>query len=179
MIKSRCTIFNRVANFCRNLLARDDKAQRELQAASERPVTNSDRLTTAEKQPNEQPERQPNRQSDDRYSERQKTKKRPQRSADRPTKASTPEVTRRHKQADTPVEDEPMTVIPRAAHCISRNDISNNALKVLYRLSNSGFEAYLVGGGVRDLLLGKKPKDFDITTNATPNKFVNYSVIAA
>ncbi|MEI9751017.1 polynucleotide adenylyltransferase PcnB [Moellerella wisconsensis] len=170
MIKSRCTIFNRVANFCRNLLARDDKAQRELQAASERPVTNSDRLTTAEKQPNEQPERQPNRQSDDRYSERQKTKKRPQRSADRPTKASTPEVTRRRKHADTPVEDEPMTVIPRAAHCISRNDISNNALKVLYRLSNSGFEAYLVGGGVRDLLLGKKPKDFDITTNATPEQ---------
>ena len=64
----------------------------------------------------------------------------------------------------------PMTVIPRDQHSISRKDISENALKVLYRLNKSGFEAYLVGGGVRDLLLGKKPKDFDITTNATPEQ---------
>nr|WP_245956789.1 polynucleotide adenylyltransferase PcnB [Edaphovirga cremea] len=63
-----------------------------------------------------------------------------------------------------------MTVIPRDQHNISRKDISENALKVLYRLNKSGFEAYLVGGGVRDLLLGKKPKDFDITTNATPEQ---------
>lgn len=41
---------------------------------------------------------------------------------------------------------------------------------MLYRLNKSGYEAYLVGGGVRDLLLGKKPKDFDITTNATPEQ---------
>jgi len=51
---------------------------------------------------------------------------------------------------------------------ISRKKISENAIKVLYRLNKSGYEAYLVGGSVRDLLLGKKPKDFDITTNATP-----------
>ncbi len=63
-----------------------------------------------------------------------------------------------------------MTVIPRESHNISRKDISENALKVLYRLNKAGFEAYLVGGGVRDLLLGKKPKDFDITTNATPEQ---------
>ncbi|WP_407274690.1 polynucleotide adenylyltransferase PcnB [Dickeya ananatis] len=63
-----------------------------------------------------------------------------------------------------------MTVIPRDQHAISRSDISENALKVLYRLSKAGYEAYLVGGGVRDLLLGKKPKDFDITTNATPEQ---------
>lgn len=63
-----------------------------------------------------------------------------------------------------------MTVIPREQHSISRKDISENALKVLYRLNKSGYEAYLVGGGVRDLLLGKKPKDFDITTNATPEQ---------
>ncbi|KAA8995489.1 polynucleotide adenylyltransferase PcnB [Affinibrenneria salicis] len=63
-----------------------------------------------------------------------------------------------------------MTVIPRDQHNISRKDISENALKVLYRLSKAGYEAYLVGGGVRDLLLGKKPKDFDITTNATPDQ---------
>nr|WP_214649078.1 polynucleotide adenylyltransferase PcnB [Pectobacterium carotovorum] len=63
-----------------------------------------------------------------------------------------------------------LTVIPRDQHTISRSDISDNALKVLYRLNKAGYEAYLVGGGVRDLLLGKKPKDFDITTNATPDQ---------
>lgn len=63
-----------------------------------------------------------------------------------------------------------MTVIPRDGHAISRKDISENALKVLYRLNKAGYEAYLVGGGVRDLLLGKKPKDFDVTTNATPEQ---------
>lgn len=60
--------------------------------------------------------------------------------------------------------------IPRSQHSISRNDIDDNALKVLYRLHNAGFRALLVGGGVRDLLLGLKPKDFDITTNATPEE---------
>ncbi|MGK2946402.1 MAG: polynucleotide adenylyltransferase PcnB [Candidatus Malihini olakiniferum] len=63
-----------------------------------------------------------------------------------------------------------ITIIPRNQHTISHNDISENALKVLYRLKKAGYEAYLVGGGVRDLLLGKKPKDFDITTNATPEQ---------
>ncbi|QKJ85892.1 Poly(A) polymerase I [Paramixta manurensis] len=63
-----------------------------------------------------------------------------------------------------------MTIIPRESHTISRKDISENALKVLYRLNKAGYEAYLVGGGVRDLLLGKKPKDFDVTTNATPEQ---------
>ncbi|MFB6434548.1 MAG: polynucleotide adenylyltransferase PcnB [Candidatus Malihini olakiniferum] len=63
-----------------------------------------------------------------------------------------------------------MTVIPRDQHIISRSEISENALKVLYRLNKAGYEAYLVGGGVRDLLLRKKPKDFDITTNATPEQ---------
>lgn len=63
-----------------------------------------------------------------------------------------------------------MTIIPRESHTISRKDISENALKVLYRLNKAGYEAYLVGGGVRDLLLGQKPKDFDVTTNATPEQ---------
>ncbi|WP_231617168.1 polynucleotide adenylyltransferase PcnB [Erwinia sorbitola] len=63
-----------------------------------------------------------------------------------------------------------MAIVPRDAHNISRKDISENALKVLYRLNKAGYEAYLVGGGVRDLLLGKKPKDFDVTTNATPEQ---------
>ncbi|MFS1539151.1 MAG: polynucleotide adenylyltransferase PcnB [Candidatus Phlomobacter fragariae] len=63
-----------------------------------------------------------------------------------------------------------ISIIPRDKHPISRRDISDNALKVLYRLNNAGYEAYLVGGSVRDLLLGKKPKDFDVTTNATPEQ---------
>lgn len=61
-------------------------------------------------------------------------------------------------------------VIPRSQHNISRDDISSNALKVLYRLHNAGFSAYLVGGCIRDLLLGKHPKDFDIATNADPEQ---------
>ncbi|WP_417903565.1 polynucleotide adenylyltransferase PcnB [Candidatus Arsenophonus lipoptenae] len=60
--------------------------------------------------------------------------------------------------------------MPRNKHPISRKNISDNALKVLYRLNNFGYEAYLVGGSVRDLLLGKKPRDFDVSTNATPEQ---------
>ncbi|XOV81336.1 MAG: polynucleotide adenylyltransferase PcnB [Aestuariibacter sp.] len=60
--------------------------------------------------------------------------------------------------------------MPRAAHSISREDISDNALKVLYRLNNGGYSAYLVGGCVRDLMLGLKPKDFDVVTDATPEQ---------
>jgi len=59
-------------------------------------------------------------------------------------------------------------IISRAQHTISRRDIDPDALKVLYRLQQSKFDAYLVGGGVRDLLLGRRPKDFDIATNAHP-----------
>ena len=62
------------------------------------------------------------------------------------------------------------TVLNRSEHCVSRQDIDADALKVLYRLSNHGFDAYLVGGGVRDLLLGRHPKDFDIGTNAHPGE---------
>ncbi|WP_338027408.1 polynucleotide adenylyltransferase PcnB [Colwellia maritima] len=58
----------------------------------------------------------------------------------------------------------------RDQHPVSRQLISPNALKVLFRLNKGGFDAYLVGGGVRDILLGQKPKDFDIATNATPDE---------
>lgn len=61
-------------------------------------------------------------------------------------------------------------VIPRNEHGVSRKDISENALKVLYRLNRHGYEAYLVGGSVRDLLLGLHPKDFDVVTNAKPEE---------
>ncbi|MBO9749557.1 MULTISPECIES: polynucleotide adenylyltransferase PcnB [Xanthomonas] len=63
-----------------------------------------------------------------------------------------------------------LRVIPRDQHTISRKDISPNALRVLYRLRESGFGAYLVGGAVRDLLVGGHPKDFDVATDATPEE---------
>ncbi|MDX1902197.1 MAG: polynucleotide adenylyltransferase PcnB [Gammaproteobacteria bacterium] len=62
------------------------------------------------------------------------------------------------------------TVIPRSQHRISRDSISPNALKVLYRLHQSGHTACLVGGCVRDLLLDRQPKDFDIATSARPEE---------
>ncbi|MEC8230531.1 MAG: polynucleotide adenylyltransferase PcnB [Pseudomonadota bacterium] len=58
----------------------------------------------------------------------------------------------------------------RGEHGISREDISANALKVMYRLNGAGFESYLVGGCVRDILMGHEPKDFDVVTNATPEQ---------
>jgi len=77
-----------------------------------------------------------------------------------------------HFTKDKPTEKDKKaikpTIIPRAGHIISRANINRNALKVLYRLHEGGYSAYLVGGCVRDLLLGYKPKDFDIATNALP-----------
>lgn len=61
-------------------------------------------------------------------------------------------------------------VVPRNQHHISRNQIDKAALDVLYGLKRAGYEAYLVGGAVRDLLLGLEPKDFDIVTNAEPEQ---------
>ncbi len=62
------------------------------------------------------------------------------------------------------------TVIARSEHSISRRDIDPDALKVLYRLHEHHYAAYLVGGSVRDLLLGRRPKDFDIGTSAHPHQ---------
>jgi len=62
------------------------------------------------------------------------------------------------------------TIIPREDHTLSRANISSNALKVLNRLDRAGFTACLVGGSVRDLLLGREPKDFDVATNARPEQ---------
>lgn len=73
-----------------------------------------------------------------------------------------------------PHQAEPSTpqprIVPRPEHIVSRRDIALEALKVLYRLLHAGYTAYLVGGGVRDLLLGKQPKDFDVVTNARPGE---------
>ena len=61
-------------------------------------------------------------------------------------------------------------IIPRAEHAISRQQIDQDALRVLYRLHQSDYAAYLVGGSVRDLLLGRHPKDFDVGTSAHPHQ---------
>lgn len=76
-----------------------------------------------------------------------------------------------------PSEVEPETAEPivrtRNEHTISRRNIDPDAIKVLYRLVRSRYTAYLVGGGVRDLLLGRRPKDFDVVTNARPEEIRN------
>lgn len=61
-------------------------------------------------------------------------------------------------------------ILERSEHPISRRFIDKNALKVLYRLHNAGYRACLVGGSVRDLMMGRTPKDFDVGTNARPNE---------
>ena len=71
---------------------------------------------------------------------------------------------RKRAKKDVPV------IRARPDHCISRKNIDQDALRVLYRLDKLGYTAYLVGGGVRDLLLGRKPKDFDVGTSAKPNE---------
>ncbi len=61
-------------------------------------------------------------------------------------------------------------ILSRSQHTLSRKQIDPDPLRVLYRLRSSGFKGFLVGGGVRDLLLGRKPKDFDIGTDASPQQ---------
>ncbi|MBD2781869.1 polynucleotide adenylyltransferase PcnB [Xenorhabdus sp. 5] len=140
-------MFNRVATFCRNLLIRDNRVKRDTQTVSERPATVPDHSAHTESSSLRR-RRRDNRSSSS-HVHNDKMKK---------------------KSVKAKPSDSPIAVIPREQHPISRKDISDNALKVLYRLNKSGFEAYLVGGGVRDLLLHKKPKDFDIATNATPEQ---------
>ena len=65
---------------------------------------------------------------------------------------------------------EKATLLERDHHPISRKQISPNAVRVLYKLAEAGHHGFLVGGGVRDLLLGKSPKDFDIATDASPEQ---------
>src|SRR4029453_4534256 len=65
------------------------------------------------------------------------------------------------------------TIVPRAEHIISRRDVDPDALKVLYRLHEHHYIAYLVGGSVRDLLLNSRPKDFDTGTRGRPHQVKN------
>ncbi|MGC9128888.1 MAG: polynucleotide adenylyltransferase PcnB, partial [Acidithiobacillus sp.] len=60
--------------------------------------------------------------------------------------------------------------VPRSEHCLSRRQISSGALQVLNTLHQAGHQAYLVGGSVRDLLLGREPKDYDVATDARPEQ---------
>ncbi len=76
-------------------------------------------------------------------------------------------LTKSSKQFNPPAEP---TIIPRGEHSVSRKLISRFALKVLYKLNDAGFDAFIVGGGVRDLLVDLQPKDFDIATNAWPEQ---------
>lgn len=78
------------------------------------------------------------------------------------TEEVNPLETEKPQKIDLPV------VLRRDTHIVSRTNISENALKVLYRLNKAGYDALLVGGGVRDLLLDRHPKDFDIVTDAIP-----------
>ena len=73
------------------------------------------------------------------------------------------------KPTEEPEEKQPL-VMPEGLHPVREQDIEQEALKVLYRLRDAGYSGYLVGGGVRDLYLGNRPKDFDISTNARPGQ---------
>src|SRR5688500_20057557 len=66
-------------------------------------------------------------------------------------------------------------ILARSEHPISRKDISPHALKVLYRLHQRGFKAHMVGGSVRDLMLGRRPKDFDVATEDRKSTRLNSS----
>jgi len=83
-----------------------------------------------------------------------------------------PMTTRAQDQhpAREPVAAVTATIIPESGHPIREQQLDREALKVLYRLRDAGFKGYLVGGGVRDLYLGKIPKDFDISTDARPGQ---------
>ncbi|MGH8530906.1 MAG: polynucleotide adenylyltransferase PcnB [Nevskiales bacterium] len=63
-----------------------------------------------------------------------------------------------------------LRIVPRAEHSVSRSQITPGALKTLYMLKDAGYDAYVVGGGIRDLLLGVQPKDFDVATSAHPEE---------
>lgn len=79
------------------------------------------------------------------------------------------EVAQAGNEQGAPLELYPQAqVVERSGHCISRRDIPENVLKVLYRLHRSGYRAYLCGGSVRDLLMQRLPKDFDVATDAHP-----------
>ncbi|MFK5915691.1 MAG: polynucleotide adenylyltransferase PcnB [Woeseiaceae bacterium] len=80
------------------------------------------------------------------------------------------DIWRRFKKNSSSASQHSPNIIPRDKHALTRKKMSEHALKVLYRLKKAKYESYLVGGGVRDLLIGLNPKDFDVATNATPEQ---------
>ncbi len=90
-------------------------------------------------------------------------------SAKRPSSPAAPSQSA-PASAETQNSPDARRIIPRDEHTVSRSAISKNALNVIYALNRAGFEAYLVGGSVRDLLLGQQPKDFDVATDARPEE---------
>lgn len=77
-------------------------------------------------------------------------------------------MSERHNQAES--SNKGPEIYPKASHHLLLRDVDEDALRIIQRLQRSGYSAYVVGGGVRDLLLGKNPKDYDIATDATPRK---------
>ncbi|MCX6558337.1 MAG: hypothetical protein NTW95_13050, partial [Candidatus Aminicenantes bacterium] len=65
-------------------------------------------------------------------------------------------------------------ILKKPEHGISRRNIDPDALRIIFRLHSLGFTAYLTGGAVRDMMLGKIPKDFDIVTDARPGQIKKY-----
>ena len=60
--------------------------------------------------------------------------------------------------------------VPASEHNIDHSLVDEHAIRVVSTLKQAGHEAYIVGGAVRDLLVGRRPKDFDVATNATPEQ---------
>ena len=79
-------------------------------------------------------------------------------------------ATKRQQDMSDPPKDHPIATLSREEHGLSRKQMSEKALSVVYGLRRAGFDAYLVGGCIRDLMLGGQPKDFDVATNATPEQ---------
>ena len=74
----------------------------------------------------------------------------------------------------SPVMTAEAVILKKPEHGISRRNIDPDALRILFRLHSLRFTAYLTGGAVRDMMLGKLPKDFDIVTNARPGQIRKY-----
>lgn len=160
----RAIIISRVLDFCRRKFGRKiTKQDLAPQTGSELDSGTAKSATTgAEHQPQsfEQAPRQHSKQFHDDATRR---RPRPERS---PASRKGPKLNPQHQSSVLP----PLRVLTRDQHGVSRKDISPSALKVLYRLNDAGYEAYLVGGCIRDLLLGQQPKDFDVVTNAHPDQ---------
>ena len=184
MFSRRNAIISRVLDFCRKLTGK--KAKAITAAVTEQTAEQADIQPTAAAPVQERPPRRqnaeysrhdsarPGRPPRERFDASRSDQRSDQRSerrhdAPRPRRDTTnagPKLNPDHRSEVLPA----LRVISRDQHSISRKDISPSALKVLYRLNDAGFEAYLVGGCIRDLLLGLIPKDFDVVTNATPDE---------